>query len=201
MYKKNLLEFYDVLYENELDENMPHCPKCNSFLIESKIVDYKEIKEFKRYYKLGVAIDNNKQLIINDGMTLLGITIEGTDYDGCKEMIELPLSEENFKKIYDQAKVYWDKGYLSKYAICFMNTLDRCFQYFRPDMTNFEEMISFDKLISEDFLDENEVYYDKNFLLSKTSEFFASKYEIDEIVTDTDLELTKENSDKEVDAY
>ena len=181
MNKKDLLGFYDSLYEDCTDDEIPHCPVCNSFLIETKIVDYKEIKEKKRYYDLRVAVDENDTLIVENGMRILGVVIEGTDWNGHREMIDLPLTEENYIKIYNQAKKYWDKGDLSKYVICFMNNDDRCFQYTRPDKNNFEKMVEYNQLISKTELDVCEEYCNKNFTLLETTNGLKRRYEINAV--------------------
>ena len=149
----------------------------NDRVIE-EIEDYKEIKEKKRYYDLRVAVDENDKLIEENGMRILGIVIEGTDWNGHREMINLPLSEENYIKIYNQAKKYWDKGDLSKYVICFMNNDDRCFQYTRPDKNNFEKMVDYNQLISKTELDVCEEYCNKNFTLLETTNGLKRRYEI-----------------------
>ena len=181
MTKKDLLEFYDSLYEDCVDDEIPFCPLCNSFFIETEIVDYKEIKEKKRYYNLNVAVDENDKLIVENGMRILGIVIEGTDWNGHKEIIDLPLTEENYKKIFNQAKEYWNKGCLSKYLICFMNSNNKCFQYIRPDKNNFEGIINFNLLISKTELDFCEEYCNKNFTLLETTDELKRRYDIDTI--------------------
>lgn len=189
--KKDLLTFYDSLYDDCPDDEMPHCPLCDSFLIETAIVEYEEIKEKKRYYDLRVAVDEKDNLIMSDGMRVLGIVIEGTDNLERREMIDLPLTEDNYKKIYNQAKKYWDEGYLSKYVICFMNTADRCFQYTRPDKNNFEKMESYNLLLSKPSLDICEEYSNKSFMLLQTTDSLKEKYEI-EVVEDMLLDSEDE---------
>ena len=191
MKKKDMLNFYDTLYEGELEEDMPHCPFCDSFLIETKIVNYEEIYEKKRYYDLNVAVDKNDNLIIENNMRVLGITLEGTNEDGKYEMLNLPLNEDNYIKIYNKAKEYWDKGNVSKYLICFMNSQDICFQYTRPDKYNFKKMIPFEILCNKESLNEISKYYNKDFILSKTTELLKKKYNI-EIVKKEILNNEKE---------
>jgi len=110
MSEKDMLYFYDYLYEDALEGEMSYCSFCDSYLMETKIIDYKEIMEKKRYHDLNVAVDNDGNLIIENNMRILGITLEGTNEDGKYEMINLPLNEDNYIKVYNKGNDYWDKG-------------------------------------------------------------------------------------------
>ncbi|MDO5556929.1 MAG: hypothetical protein Q4G05_01610 [Clostridia bacterium] len=40
--KDSLMDMYENAYEGELNEEMPHCNKCNNFMFETEIVKLKE---------------------------------------------------------------------------------------------------------------------------------------------------------------
>lgn len=42
MTKEDLENMYENLYEGEPDDEIPHCDKCNSFMFETEIVNFKE---------------------------------------------------------------------------------------------------------------------------------------------------------------
>lgn len=159
------------------------------YMFPEEIINITEHNVKKYLINLQLYINDKCRIIPTNTMKLVGITLEGVNDDNKREAVIMDLTEENYKKIWQYGKELWDKGYISKYIICFLEN-NKCFRFCRPDQENFEICRKMDSYMKDD--DYLEIYNnDKNkfFLIGDSLNEILEFYKVEE----TKLNITNDN--------
>lgn len=177
MSHKDFENFYDNIYDGVSDDDMDLCPDCNSYVFPEEIINIKENTVVGHNNKFDLYINDNYKIIPSNRMKLIGITLEGTNENNDKEAVELDLNEENFKKLYYRGKDLWDKGYVSKYIILFLQD-NKCFGFHRPDMINFERYHNLSYYLDYD----NDIFSKEHHTIGKSKTELLKRFDIEKTI-------------------